>query len=71
MINNNKKICEFYQKISAILEISNVNIYNEFNQVIEEERPQEVYLWLDKKKEAEELPHEVIKIMPDFFGWIM
>ena len=71
MINSSEKINEFYFKILKALEKYDINTYNEFNTIIKEKDKKEVYLWLNQKKEANNLPKEVIKIMPDLFGWIM
>ena len=71
MVNSENKVSEFYQRISAILKKNNIDLYKEFNTIKREKEKKEVYLWLNKKKEEEILPNEIIKIMPDLFGWIM
>jgi hypothetical protein len=70
-IDSEKKVSEFYQKISVILKRNNIDLYNEFNAIKIEKEKKEIYLWLNKKKEEKILPNEIIKIMPDLFGWIM
>ena len=69
MINSSEKINEFYFKILKALEKYDINTYNEFNTIIK--RRIKRYIYGLTKKEANNLPKEVIKIMPDLFGWIM
>ena len=65
-----ERIENFYKAFDEILSKYNNPLLADFNVMIQEKNPQQVFLWLDEKYRNAELPKEIEPLLTDFFGWV-
>ena len=62
-----KTVEDFYKEIGTCLKAYDQVKYQEFSQIIKENSPKEVYLWLDKQLGERNISEEFKELLKDFF----